>query len=318
LDLIGSIRDSALRADRRLRPLVLETPLLRSRLFDGVQYKLETVQRTRAFKYRGALNKLLSLADGDAPEAVVTASTGNHGAAVAVAASERGMQSHVFIPDNVAGSKLWAITTSGAQVQRITGDPLQAEIAARSFAEDMSFPYISPYNDPEVIAGQATIGVELQRQLEHPPDAVFIPVGGGGLISGVAIAIEEVWPSTRVVGCSPVNSCVMARSVEAGRVVDTPSSPTLSDGTAGGIEKDTITFELCARLVDEFVLVTEDEIAGAFVDLIEKENFLVEGAAATALAGYRKIESATGGNAVVLLTGANVSRKTLVEVLSAG
>ena len=160
-----------------------------------------------------------------------------------------------------------------------------AEAAARSFALEEGLVYVSPYNDPEVVAGQATIGVELDRQLEHI-DAVFIALGGGGLLGGVGGYLKSCRADVEVVACSPANSCVMHDSIAAGRILDQPSAPTLSDGTAGGVEADTITFDLCRDVVDHRVLVSEAEIAEAMRMLLIDHHTMVEGAAAVALAGY--------------------------------
>jgi threonine dehydratase len=278
---------------------------------------METLQVTGSFKFRGAANKIRAvLPEIKEGAGVITASTGNHGAAVSHAAASTGIPSRVFVPESVSEAKLARITGLGAEVMKTKGDPLRAERAARAEAKKTGWTYVPPYNDVEVIAGQATVGLELIRQIYPEPEAVLVPVGGGGLISGIAVTLKRVWPQTRVIGCSPSNSCAMARSVRAGRIVNVSSKPTISDGTAGGIEKDSITLELCSRLVDEFVLVSEDEIAEAFRQTIENEGILIEGAAAVAVAGYRKIEP--GKSTVVVLTGANVSRRTLLEVLSDG
>jgi threonine dehydratase len=304
------------RADLALRPRVRETPLLLSSYLDGVHYKMENLQTTGSFKLRGALNKILSLDPKDRSSGVVTASTGNHGAGVSFAAASLRIPCRVFVPKSASEAKLIRIRSKGAEIVEVEGDPIKAEEAARAAADSDGWAYVSPYNDADVIAGQATVGLELLRQVHPKPEAVFVPVGGGGLISGVATVLKRAWPDVRMIGCSPLNSCVMARSVEAGHVVEIQSSPTISDGTAGGIERDSITLELCSRLVDEFVLLTEDEIADAFRQTIQREALLIEGAAAVALAGYKKIESTIKGTAVVVLTGANVSRQTLLEVLS--
>jgi threonine dehydratase len=306
----------ARRADLAMRPRVRETPLLRSSYLDGVHYKLENLQTTGSFKLRGAFNKILSLEPRDKSSGVVTASTGNHGAGVSFAAASHRIPCRVFVPKSASEAKLTRIRSMGAEIVEVEGDPIKAEEAARAAADSDGWAYVPPYNDADVIAGQATVGLEVLRQIHPEPDAVFVPVGGGGLISGIATVLKRAWPDVRIIGCSPLNSCVMARSIEAGHVIDIPSSPTISDGTAGGIERDSITLELCRLLVDEFVLLTEDEIADAFRQTIEREALLIEGAASVAVAGYQKIESTMKGDAVVVLTGANVSRQTLLEVLS--
>ena len=280
--------------------------------------KLETLQATGSFKFRGALNKLLTLSVEERARGVVAASTGNHGIAVAEAGAIVTTPVAVFVPDLAAPSKLAKMTQRGAQVTKIAGDPINAEKQARLYAEESRRPYVSPYNDASVIAGQATIALELARQCPRPPEAIFVPVGGGGLAAGIAIGAKSVWPKTRVIGCSPLNSDVMARSIEAGRIVELPSLPTLSDGTAGGVEEGSITFELCRSWVDEFVTVSEDEIRTAMRRVLEDERLMLEGAAAAAVAGYLKLQPrfSPTDTAVVILSGANVSAGTLATVLS--
>lgn len=172
-----------------------------------------------------------------------------------------------------------------------------------------------PYNDPEVVAGQASIGVELARQLPEI-DAVYIAAGGGGLLAGIGSFLRSVRPGLELVACSPERSAALHHSLQAGHVVETPTYETLSDGTAGGIEPEAITVDLCCRLVDRSLLVTEAEIAAAMRQVIGEHHQLVEGAAAVAVAAYLKDEARRRrGNAVILLCGANVSLETLRSVL---
>jgi threonine dehydratase len=175
--------------------------------------------------------------------------------------------------------------------------------------------YVPPYNDPQVIGGQGTIGIELARQLDEI-NAVFVSLGGGGLIAGIATYLKSVHPNVHIVGCSPENSPVMVRSVEAGRILDLPSLPTLSDGSAGGIEAGSITFELCRQWVSEYVTVTEDEIKASLRLFMETHHMLIEGAAAVAIASYLKTRDRFIGNSVVIIIcGANISLETLKGAL---
>jgi threonine dehydratase len=312
----------AKRADPSLRPAVRETPLLEASWLGrargtNVLMKMESLQVTGSFKFRGAMTKILALAIADRPRGVVAASTGNHGAAVAEAGFMLKIPVRVFVPESVSSSKLSRIVTSGAEVTQIPGDPVNAERIARAYAEQHGLPYVPPYNDPSVVAGQATIGLELLRQCGTPPAAIFVPMGGGGLSAGIAISVKAEWPSTQVIACSPANSPVMIRSIEAGGLLDLPSLPTISDGTAGGIEAGAITFDLCRALIDDFLTVSEEEIVESMVRVIENEFILVEGSAAVAVAGYRKIANRfTSESVVVILSGANVSRGTMLDVLS--
>lgn len=175
--------------------------------------------------------------------------------------------------------------------------------------------YVSPYNDPEVIAGQGTCGIEIAASLPQA-DTAYIAVGGGGLVGGVASVLKSANPAIRIIGCQPAASAVMAHSVAAGRIVDEASAPTLSDGTAGGIEQDAVTYGLCRQLVDEFVLVSEAEIADAMRQFIDHEHQLIEGAAGVAVAAMLKQREAIAGRKVVaVVCGGNISRDTLKEVL---
>jgi threonine dehydratase len=320
---VHQILREAQSADQRLRPQVRETALHPSSWLGrhqgtGVLFKLETLQVTGSFKFRGALNKILALCEAERSRGVVTASTGNHGAAVAHAAALAGVSAQVFVPDSATQPKLARILTAGAKIRSVAGDPLNAEMLALNHARERGLPFISPYNDPAVIAGQATVGLEIARQCSSPPDAVFVPLGGGGLVAGVALGLKSVWPTTHVIGCSPANSPAMIRSIDAGRIVEVPLLPTLSDGTAGGVQQGSITFDLCRSLVDEFVEVPEEDIAHYMRAIILNERLLIEGAAAVGAAGYGQVADRYDDAAavVVVLSGANVARETLLTVLS--
>ena len=308
-------------ADELIRPLARETDLESSphyRDIGGaeVYFKLENLQHTGSFKARGALNKVLSLAQSELDRGVVAASTGNHGAAVAFAAAKVGTRAVVFVPENASRDKLGMVERLGAEVKFHGDDCMVSELAARRYATQQGLTYVSPYNDPLVIAGQGTIGVELERQLDRI-DAVFVSLGGGGLISGVAAYLKSVGPDVCVVGCSPKNSQVMIQSIQAGEVLDLPSKPTLSDGTAGGVEPGTITFDLCRELVDDYVTVTEKEIADSWREFTGVHHMMIEGAAAVAIASFMKLRARFAGkNVVVVLCGANIGMKTIKELLS--
>jgi threonine dehydratase len=308
------------RAEKRIRPYIRETPLDRSLYLSqaggaDVYCKLENLQYTGSFKARGAMNKLLSLSPRELARGVVTASTGNHGAAVARSARVLDAPAIVFAPRNADPSKLQAVERLGAEVRTHGNDCVEAEVHARQYAARRGLTYVPPYNDPQVIGGQGTIGVELARQLDRI-DAAFVSLGGGGLISGVAAYLKAVQPGVQIIGCSPENSQVMIQSVRAGRILDLPSLPTLSDGTAGGIEAGSITFDLCRELVDAYVTVTEDEIRENLRSFIATHHVLIEGAAAVAIAAYLKTSDRfTGSHIVILLCGANIGMATLAEVL---
>jgi len=307
-------------AEERIRPYVVETPIelshsLSRRGDAEVFLKHEQVQHTGSFKFRGATNKILSLSRPERVRGVVAASTGNHGIAVAEALATLGAQGTVFLPKVAAAAKIAGIRARGAEVRIVGEDCVEAELAARAFAVEQDRPFISPYNDPQVVAGQGTVGVELARRPGRL-DAVFIAVGGGGLISGCAAWLSKRRNGPRIIGAQPKRSDVMRRSIEAGCIVDVPSGETLSDGTAGGIEPGALTFPLCHQLIDEMVLVTELEIARAMRLLVDEHHVLVEGAAAVPVAAYLKVRRRFRGQRIgLVLCGRNVSGEVVRTVL---
>lgn len=308
-------------AYKRIKPHIRETPLEKSNFYGkkgnaNVYLKLENLQHTGSFKVRGAMNKILSLSDEELKRGVVTASTGNHGAAVAFSLGQIGASGTVFVSPKASASKIEAIKRLGAEVREYGDDPIEAENYAIKYAVEKSLVYVPPYNDPKTIGGQGTIGLELERQLDKI-DAVFIAIGGGGLIAGIGGHLKSVDPEIEIIGCSPENSQVMIQSIEMGKLVgDLPSTPTISDGTAGGIEDDSITFELCQKYVDDYVTVTETEIATNLVEFMDTHHQLIEGAAAVAIASYLKTkEKYLGKNVVIVVCGANIGVETLREIL---
>lgn len=308
------------RSAPRLVGAVRRTPTARSdwlsdQLGSDVYLKLENYQVTGSFKIRGATNALLTRSSSTA--GVITASTGNHGAAVALAARHVGRECTVLAPAGVSDSKLQRMQRLGAAVEIIKGDPAELEMRARRRAETENLIFVSPYNDPAVIAGQGTVGLELAEDSPIPLCKVYVAVGGGGLIAGVAAALKHTWDDVEIVGCYPAKSPVMAESVKAGAIVDVPVEDTLSDGTAGGVEKDSITLDLCSELVDTWISVDENQISTTIAGLVSQEHMLVEGAAAVAAAAAVSYETQRGDGAPigVIICGANISPATLRSVL---
>jgi threonine dehydratase len=308
-------------ADRRIRPAVRETPLEHAPALSAawgceVFLKLENTQLGGSFKIRGALNRLLTTPVSSRALGVVAASTGNHGVAVAHAVRQLRVPGVVYVPRGASPAKLAAMRALGAEVREHGTDGVEAEREARRWADETGRVYVSPYNDPQVVAGQGTVGAELVRQLDRV-DALCVAVGGGGLVSGVAGYLRAAGRDPVVIGCSPANSPVMHESVAAGRIVDRPSEPTLSDGTAGGIEAEAVTFPLCRTLVHEWHLASEAEIARAMRQALDAEHQLAEGAAGVALAVAARVAPRfAGGNLVVILCGGNVGSDTLRRVLA--
>lgn len=317
LDWRGAVEAAA----RRIAPHARRTPLLRSPALSEatgaeVHLKLESLQYTGSFKLRGALNKVLSLPEAERARGVVTASTGNHGAAVAHALRTVGATGTIYVPETADPDKLRRIRALGGRVEVHGRDSAEAEVHARAVAAERGLTYISPYNDPEVVAGQGTAGLEIADELPAP-DAVIVAVGGGGLIAGVAGYLDAVSPGTAIVGCSPRNSAVMAESVRQGRLLALESLPTLSDGTAGGVEPDAITFPWCRDLVDEWDLVEEAEIAAAMRAALLDEHLVIEGSAGVAVAtALRHGSRWRGGRIVALICGGNVGPETLRRILA--
>ncbi|HIA28236.1 MAG TPA: threonine/serine dehydratase, partial [Planctomycetes bacterium] len=280
-----------------------------------VFYKRENLQVTGSFKARGALHKLLSIDSQSRSAGVVAASSGNHGAAVAWAAARLGCPATVYVPNHASPAKIEAIRSYGARVHLHGADCLESESRAREHGARKGLPYISPYNDIEVMRGQGSVGVELERQLDNL-DAVFIALGGGGLIGGVGTYLKETCPETEIIACSPERSPAMHRCLEAGKIIEVPCHDTLSDGTAGGVEAGSVTFEVCQRVVDRSLLVSEKEIRDCTADHIARHHQLIEGAAGVAIAGWRQIASEFAGKRVaIVICGANIGIDTLRKVI---
>jgi threonine dehydratase len=303
-------------ARARISPHILITPTTRCLWFEDFELllKCEHLQHTGSFKLRGALNRLLTLSATEREAGVIAASTGNHGQGIARAAQVAGVHATVYAPATASPVKLDAMRSIGVELVTVAGDGLAAELAARAAAEAQGKVFVSPYNDPLVIAGQGTVGAELHDQV-GALDAVFVATGGGGLISGVAAVLKAHLPQIEVYGCWPQNAPVLARALEAGRVIDVPETATISDGTAGGLESDAITLDLCQRLVDQQVFVSEAEIADAMALLAHRERWIVEGAAGVALAAcLQRARTLQGKRIAVVLCGRNIDYQSFLDV----
>jgi threonine dehydratase len=297
-------------ADRRIRAQVRETPLRLSRPLSestgaSVFLKLENLQETGSFKLRGAANKLLLLTGEQAAQGVIAASNGNHALAVATIGRKLGIPVEVFVSEHIDPVRRNRIEALQARVQTVKGDSLLAEQTARRTAEQSGRTYVSPYNDPDVIAGQGTIAVEVLRQLYRAgssgPDVVFVAVGGGGLIGGIGLHLKTASPATSVVGCWPENSPVLYECLRAGEIIDVPEEPTLSVSTTGGMEAGAITLALAQQVIDREVLVTEAEILAASRRIYREDDQIVEGAAAVAVAAFLKSAGDYAGQTVVIV-----------------
>lgn len=306
-----------LAAEARIRPYVRETPLIRARSLGRSAFlKLENLQVTGSFKARGAFNKLLLLRGRQRKRGILAASTGNHGLAIAHALEVLGIGGTIYLPETTDAGKLDRLRQRAAALHLTGRDGVEAELAARRDAQLQDRVFVSPYNDPAVIGGQGTIALEMLRQ-DTRLDAILVAVGGGGLIGGIAAYAKTARNGIRIIGCSPEASAVMHASVAAGRIVTKPVQPTLSDGTAGGIEENAITFPLCRRLVDAWLLVDEPAIRDAMRYIYRKERLVVEGAAAVAVAAllqhaqqFRQLRVA------VVICGGNVDMERFQAVIN--
>jgi threonine dehydratase len=307
-------------ARARLHGIALHTPLEGSpELAEAtgaaeVRLKREELQPTGAFKTRGAHNKVGILVEGRPEAALVTASSGNHGIAVATAAMRHDMRLTVLVGKSVSAAKLErlrALETRRITVELFGNDTDDAEAEARRRDDAGHAIYVPPYNDPEVIAGQATVGVEILADWPEV-DTIVVPIGGGGLIAGIGLWAKAIKPGLRLIGVQPAASPPMYAHFETGSTDAMPIAPTLADGVSGNIEKSSITWKLCRQLVDEVVLVEEDAIGDAMRWGLEVPHTLLEGSAVLGIAAVRAgAIDVTGRNVAVVTTGRNVAPDTL-------
>jgi len=307
-------------AHRAIRPQVSVTPLAFSPMLSkvtgcDVYLKCEHLQHTGSFKFRGATNKL-RLLDADARRnGVLTVSSGNHGQGVALAGKLAGVPVTVYASTSAAAIKLDAIRALGAEVITLNDTTLAVELEAARQAKLKGMAFVSPYNDLDVIAGQGTIGMELHEQATDLA-AVFASVGGGGLISGIGTAVKTLSPKTDVIGCWPANSTALYSSFKAGKIIDVEESETISDGTAGGVEPDSVTFDIGREVITGTSLVTEEEIKAAMKLLAQTDRWMVEGAAGVALASMLQQSAQYQGRAVaVVLCGRNIMLNKFIEAV---
>jgi threonine dehydratase len=311
-----------LRARARIASYVRRTPLLHSPwLSDAagtrVSIKLESIQVSNSFKSRGAFNAVIARGEraGGRSAVLVTASAGNHGRALAMAAERFGRRLTVFTPSDAPHTKLDAIRRHGAVLRAEGRDYDDAEKMAKAFAVETSAEYISPYNDPDVIAGAGTVALEVFEDAADV-DRLVVPIGGGGLISGMGTVARQVNTTCRVIGVEVEASCAFQTSVRAGRLVEIAPGPTLADGLGGNPDPDTITFGIVQRVVDEIVTVSEPDLARAIAGLASSEHLIAEGAGAVGVAALlaKKIVPA-GDHIVVVLSGSNIDASRLKALL---
>lgn len=307
------------RARSRIEELVHRTPLVRSftlsKFLDAnVRLKLECFQDTRAFKVRGAANAILSQHEKTPLERLVTYSTGNHGRATAYVAARLGIPATVCMSHATTADKQSALASAGADIRLVGKSQDEAHDLARELSRD-GMTFVDPINDPASTAGHGTIGIEILEDFPEV-DTVVVPVSGGAMISGIAIAIKAMSPSTRVVAVSMDRGAAMFESLEAGRPIQVEEVDSLADCLQGGISLDnTHTFATVRDLVDDFVLVSEAEIATAMAEAFHEERLILEGAGATPIAAVMHHDRSTFGECIALVaSGGNVSAGTVARV----
>lgn len=317
MDILREIQE----AEERIRPYIKETSLEYSPVLSRmgnckVYLKLENQQVTGSFKIRGAMNSLIFLSTTKNKDEFITASSGNHGAAFAHGTDILGLKGTIFLPKNASHTKIRTLKEQNVGIEFYGYDCVETETFAREYAQKNMIDFISPYNDLKIIAGQGTIGIELEKQLRKP-DFVLVPIGGGGLISGVASYLKNKFGEVEIIGCQPINSPVMYESIKAGRIIDYESKPTLSDGTAGGIEPDSITFDFCMKYVDEYIMVSEEEIKNALRLLFKEHKLIVEGAAVLSVASFiQKIKKFQGREVVLIISGSKINTEEFEKIIS--
>jgi threonine dehydratase len=305
----------------RIQGRVLRTPVRRSDWLSDisgadVHLKLEVVQPTSSYKIRGAFNAALRVrerAGAGEPPRLVTASAGNHGRALAWAARALQLPLTVFIAADAPRAKVDAIRAAGAELRECV-DYDEAERQAKEHARESGGLYVSPYAHPDVIAGAGTIGLELFEDLRSI-DTVVVPVGGGGLISGIGLAVKALSPATRLVGVEVAASCPFTKSLAAGHLVTIAVGRSIADGLTGNLDPDTITLDIVRELVDQIVVVDEPLLLRGLAGTLSHEHVLVEGAAAAGPAAVIGGQIQLKGTVAVILTGANIDTGRLVELL---
>ena len=308
-------------AQRRIQSIVRRTPLEPSLFFSDacggeVYLKLENLQLTGSFKIRGALNKMLQLSPQERRRGVVTASAGNHAQGIGYGAKMLGIEATIVVPQNTPKTKIEAIRRYGVDLMIHGENYDEAEKKARQLERELSKVYVSPYNDYDIIAGQGTVGLEMWEQQSNL-EVVLVPVGGGGLISGIAIALKSLNPDIEVIGVQSKASPVMYESMKQGRIVEVPIEESIAEGLHGGIEKGSVTFDLVKELVDDIILVEEADIETTIALFLEHHHQVAEGAGAVGLATLMGSEKRFNGRRIgVVISGGNIDISLIKEILN--
>ena len=312
--------DNVYRASYALKGVIRKTDIIRAPKLNkdaDIYLKTENLQITGSFKIRGSYYKMTTLTPEERAKGVIACSAGNHAQGVALAAQKNGIKAVICLPDGAPISKIEATKSYGAEVCLVEGVYDDAYKKALELRDQCGYSFIHPFNDPDVIAGQGTIALELMEQLSDM-DAVIVPVGGGGLISGVAYTIKMLNPQIKVYGVQASGAPSMVKSVDGGEIVELPSVATIADGIAVKKPGD-LTYELCKKYVDKIVTVTDDEISAAILALMEQQKLVTEGAGAIAVAAamFNKVDI-KGKKVVCLLSGGNIDVTILSRVIKRG
>ena len=312
--------DNVYRASYALKGVIRKTDVIRAPKLNkdaDIYLKTENLQITGSFKIRGSYYKMTTLSAEEKAKGVIACSAGNHAQGVALAAQKNGIKAVICLPDGAPISKIEATKSYGAEVCLVEGVYDDAYKKALELRDECGYSFIHPFNDPDVIAGQGTIALELMEQIADM-DAVIVPIGGGGLIAGVAYTIKMLNPSIKVYGVQASGAPSMAKSVENGEIEELPSVSTIADGIAVKKPGD-LTYELCKKYVDKIVTVTDDEISAAILALMEQQKLVTEGAGATAVAAamFNKVDI-KGKKVVCLCSGGNIDVTILSRVIKRG
>ncbi len=301
----------------RIRDDIHKTPLLSSPRLSAVSganvyLKMEHLQQTGSFKIRGVLNKFNTIDPSEFQKPFVAASTGNHAMAFGHSMNKNGCEGILFLPERTNHAKIEALEQY--QMEKIFHgmNSMETEAKATQYAKEIGGVLIHPYNDVEIIKGQGTIGLEIEEQLPEV-DIVLVPVGGGGLISGIAsyYANDDV----NIVGCQPINASEMYQSIQKGNIVPPSKSTTISDATAGGIEANAVTFDICKRLISDFELVSEENIEKALAFMIAHHQTIIEPASALTISPLLVSKKYVGKNVVLVLTGKKIDPDLLANIM---
>ena len=317
LDVPQLVREANERCQDHLLPTPLEHSMYLSDKIEGeVWLKLDSMQRTSSFKFRGAINKILSLTEAELDRGIVSASTGNYALAVAEAMRIRNRRATIYVAKDIEPSRLGLLRSHGLDLVIHGEVAWDAEKEARRVGDEEGKIYVSPYNDPIVVGGQGTCGYEISQQLPDL-DAAFLACGGGGLLTGSAGWLKSHNSDVEAFGVSPANSPVMYESMRTNKMVEMDTQPTLADTCAGGIDLDSITLDLCRRYVDEIVLLTEKEIEASIRLLFEQHRLVTEGSGALSIGGLlKRKERFKGKKVVAVVCGRNVNLKVFKKIIA--